>query len=306
MMNHHELVDLATISVSALALRESAFFSRSLDSPPIGDVVTDASLTLDAFETEGRRPVTVDTPVGAFRAAYLPWRWYGADVPTLVFHHGSGEDPFDVGRFGSNSFRRLFATDEWDRRVNLVAVRAPFHDGSSLEYARAMADLDQFVGMCASSTALVDALVEELHERGCPAVVVSGISLGGWVTNLHRAFVGSADRYVPLFAGAALGEMFATSVYRKMTGERARANPQRLRDTLDFEDAFLENATDDCAPLLARYDRIIEFEPQRHCYGGLSLAVVEKGHVTGSLASTRLREHVREAVEQVGGRDARR
>lgn len=299
-MNHHELVDLATISVSALALRGSTFFSRSLDSPPIGDVVTDASLALDSFETEGRRTVTVDTPVGEFRAAYLPWRWDGMDAPTLLFHHGSGEDPFDVGRFGSNSFRRLFVAAEWDLPVNLVAVRAPFHDGSSLEYARAMGDLDRFVGMCATSTALVDALTEELHSRGCPAVVVSGISLGGWVTNLHRAFLGSADRYVPMFAGAALGELFTTSVYRKMTGERARANPQRLRDTLDFEDAFVENTTDDCAPLLARYDRIVEFDTQRRSYEGFPLAVVEKGHVTGSLASTRLRDHVREAVEQVG------
>jgi hypothetical protein len=295
-VNHHELIDVATVSASALALRDAKFFARSLTGPAIGDAVAGSRPTLDTLETDGVRDVSVATPAGEFAGAYLAWQWFGADAPTLIFHHGSGEDPFDFGRFSSNSFRRLFASDDWATRANLLAVRAPFHDRSSLEYARSMGDLADFVGMCAASTAIVEALVEALRARGCPAVVVSGISLGGWVTNLHRAFRDTADRYAPIFAGAALGEMFATSVYRKMTGERARTAPDRLREALDFEDAF-DGAAADCSPLLARYDRIIEFDVQRSCYRGPSLEVVEKGHVTGSLATARLREHVREALE---------
>ncbi|WP_254525251.1 alpha/beta fold hydrolase [Natrinema caseinilyticum] len=296
-MNRHELVDSATVTVSALVLRGHTFFSRSLASPHIGDALSDTSLTLDAGASSGTRDVVAETPAGRFRSAYRAWQWHGDDAPTLIYHHGSGEDPFDFGRFGSNSFERLFATDAWDVPANVIAVRAPFHDRSSLDYARSMGDLANFVGMCVTSTALVDALTGRLHDRGHPAVVVSGLSLGGWITNLHRAFFGTADGYAPLFAGASLGEMFVSSVYRKMTGSRARDNPDRLREVLDFDRAFLENTAADCTPLLARYDRIVEFETQRHCYDELSLATLEKGHVTGSLATDRLREHVRGAID---------
>ncbi len=298
-MNYHEFLDTATVWASSVALRGDKFFSGSIDSPRIGDAVSEAQVTLGTLETDGTQVVTVETPAGRFECGYLTWRWYGDDVPTLLFHHGSGENPFDFGQFSSNTFRRLFATEAWDVPVNLIVVRAPFHDRSSAEYARSMRDLADFVGMCASSTALVDALTETLRERGSPGVVVSGISLGGWVTNLHRAFAGTATRYAPIFSGASFGEMFATSVYRKMTGPQARANPDRLRETLDFERAFTESGTDDCSPLLARYDRIIEFDVERDCYGGHPLTVIEKGHITGSLATSLLRAHVRESIPRV-------
>ncbi|WP_254531747.1 hypothetical protein [Natrinema gelatinilyticum] len=295
-MNRHELVDSATVTVSALALRGNTFFSRSLTSPHTGDAVSDTSVTLDSVKISGKRAVVAETPVGRFRSAYLAWQWHGDDDPTLIYHHGSGEDPFDFGQFNSNSFKRLFAAAAWDVPANVIAIRAPFHDRSSLDYARSMGDLANFVGMCATSTVLVDVLARRLRDRGHPAVVDSGLSLGGWITNLHRASFGTADGYVPLFADASLGEMFVSSVYRKMTGPRARENPDRLRAVLDFDRMFLENRAADCTPLLARYDRIIKFETQRHCYDGLPLAVIEKGHVTGSLATDRLRECVREGL----------
>ncbi|MFB6130061.1 MAG: hypothetical protein ABEJ28_04465 [Salinigranum sp.] len=295
-MNRHELVDAVTIAASAVALRNARFFARSVESPAIREAVSGSRLSPDSIRPEGISEVVAATPVGGFRGAYLAWNWVAPDAPTLIFHHGSGEDPFDFGRFSANSVRRLFTAEGLDA-INLIAVRAPFHDRSSREYARAMGELTNFAGMLATSTAIVDALTTALRERGCPTVLVSGISLGGWVTNLHRAFVGGADRYVPIFAGAALGEVFATSTYRRMTGESARARPRRLRETLNFERVFVESGAD-CSPLLARYDRIVEFETQRPCYRGTPLAVIEKGHVTGSLATAALRDHLRTAVER--------
>ena len=49
---------------------------------------------------------------------------------------------------------------------------------------------------------------------------------------------------------------------------------------------------DDCSPVFARYDRILEYDRQRHSYEGLSLSVLDRGHVTGSFATDRLGEHV--------------
>lgn len=293
-MNHHELADVATVRLGALLAGERRFFSRSVDSPPLLEVANNAGATVDDITRAGQRTVTVETPLGPFEAAFMPWQWLGAEYPTLVYHHGSGERPFDFGRFSSNSVRRLFAGPDIDVPANIVVVRAPFHDGSNREYVESMGELTNFVGMLAAASGLTEALVGEIDQLGSTPVV-SGISLGGWVTNLHRVCFGSADRYVPLLAGAALGEMFVTSAYRHLTADSALARPGRLRETLDFAAEFRAIETDDCRPLLARYDRIIEFDTQRPCYE-CSVRAIEKGHVTGSLASDVLREHILDAI----------
>ena len=291
-MNIHELVDIGTIQVSALLLGEAKFFARSLDARPLVEVAAESETIVNNLSRAGERTIAVDTPIGAFEAAYMPWQWRGPDYPTLIYHHGSGERPFDFGRFSSNSFRRLFVASDETIPANLVAVRAPFHDRSNMDYARAMGDLENFVGMLAASVGLIDALATRANERTSSPILASGISLGGWVVNLHRACFNTVDRYVPIFAGAALGEMFVSSVYRKMTAEPARRRPDHLREVLDFEEEFTAVGADDCSPVLARYDRIIEYDRQRPSYEGTSLSVLDKGHVTGSLATDRLRGHI--------------
>ncbi|QFU83139.1 hypothetical protein [Natronorubrum aibiense] len=293
-MNVHEVVDVGTVALSSLLLRDAKFFarSRSFESPPIVDVASAATASVDHVARAGQRDVTVKTPIGDFETAYVPWRWRGPEYPTLLYHHGSGERPFDFGRFSSNSFRRLFVGHERELPANIIAVRAPFHDRSRKAYARAMGDLENFVGMLAASVGLLEALARRVRERTGGPVVASGISLGGWAVNLHRACFDSIDQYVPIFAGAALGELFVSSVYRRLVAEPAHRHAERLRDVLDFEAAFRAVDTADCEPLLARYDRIIEFDRQRPGYEGLPLSVLEKGHVTGSLAAGALREHV--------------
>ena len=291
-MNVHELLDVGTVGLSALLLRDATFFARSLDSRPLVEVASDSEASVDDLGRAGERTVTVDTPVGAFEAAYLPWQWRGPKYPTLIYHHGSGERPFEFGRFSANSFRRLFVASDETVPANLVAVRAPFHDGSNVEYARAMGDLENFVGMLAASVGLIDALATQASERTNSPVLASGISLGGWAVNLHRTCFDTVDRYVPIFAGAALGEMFVSSVYRKMTAGSVRRRPDHLRDVLDFEEEFTAVEADDCSPVLARYDRIIEYDRQRPSYEGMPLSVLDKGHVTGSLATGLLREHI--------------
>lgn len=89
--------------------------------------------------------------------------------------------------------------------------------------------------------------------------------------------------------------MFVSSVYHYMTADAAWSQPSQLRQVLDFEDAFQAVDADDCAPLLGRYDRIIDYDRQRPSYTGMSLAVLNRGHVTGALAAATLREHILEA-----------
>lgn len=291
-MNIHELLDIGTIQFSTLLLRDAKFFARSLDSRPLVEVVSDTEVNVDDLCRAGEQTVTVDTPIGAFEAAYMLWKWIGPDYPTLVYPHGSGERPFDFGRFSMNSFRWLCVTTEEAVPANVVVVRAPFHDGSNMDYARVMGDLKNFVGMLAASVGLVEALATRANDRTSSPVLASGISLGGWAVNLHRACFDTIDRYVPIFAGAALGEMFVSSVYRKMTAGPARRRRDHLREVLDFQEEFGAVEAANCAPLLARYYRIIEYDRQRPAYEGMSPSVLGKGHITGSIATGRLREHI--------------
>lgn len=295
--NVHELVDIATLRLSALLLRDAKFFAGSTRSEPLIEVAADAQVSVDDVTTAGQHDVLVDTPLGEFEAAYMPWQWLGPERPTLIYHHGSGEQPFDFGRFSSNSFRRLFAGAE-HVPANVIVVRAPFHDGSNADYVRAMGDIENFVGMLAASAGLIEGLTRRAGEETDGPVVAAGISLGGWAVNLHRAVFGTADRYVPMFAGASVGEVFVSSAYRWLTAESARRRPERVREILDFEEAFAAVDANDCTPLLARYDRIIEFDRHRISYEGMALSVTNTGHVTGALATETLRAHV---LEVLGG-----
>jgi dienelactone hydrolase len=297
-MNHHEFVDRAIVAASALLVRDRRFFAESVAGPRLVAAVADSRATPFEVARHAIERVSVSTPAGDLPAAYLVWQWRGAEYPTVVYHHGNDEDPFDFGRFARQTFGDVFVVPDEPFPANLVAVRAPFHGDSLWAYARRMTRLDNFVSMLAGSVALIEALVARLGtaSRG---VVVSGFSLGGWATNLHRTVHDTADAYVPMFAGAALDELFLTSAYRKLLGEAGRANPGRLRTVLNFEDAYATGGDAPVSALLGRYDQFVECERQRRCYDDADLALIDAGHVTGALAATRLREHVRGAVERV-------
>lgn len=303
-MNVHTLLDDATVALSSLFLTGNKFFADAIETDPLLDVAAEATAPdlPPVAETDPEDPesVAVDTPNGTYEAAYAAWDWKRASLPTIVFHHGSGENPFGEGRFNSTTLHRAFADPE-DVNANIVAVRAPFHDRSAREYARAMTDLADFVGMLASSTAVVDALTHQLHAQDAPAVIVSGISLGGWVSTLHQATHDSAELYAPIFAGDRLGEMFVASAYRRMTGPLARENPEALRQALDYREAYAESDSP-TRPLLARYDRIIEFGVQQPAFDPEDRTVIDYGHVTGSLQTEQLREHVVRAMIEAPGR----
>jgi hypothetical protein len=123
-VNRHELIDIATVRLNALFLSETTFFVRSVDAPALVDATIETTPpvnNIDDPSTAGRCDVAADTPPGEFETAFLSWQWLGPESPTLVYHYGSGERPFDVGRFSTNSFRRLFLTLKEDLLLNLIA-----------------------------------------------------------------------------------------------------------------------------------------------------------------------------------------
>ncbi|MFB6155382.1 MAG: hypothetical protein ABEJ22_05765, partial [Haloferacaceae archaeon] len=290
-MNHHALLDRAAVAASSLLVGDRTFFAESVESDPLADASEASSVPAFSFDRGGLRRVAVETPAGTLDAAYLGWQWRGPDYPTVVYHHGSNEDPFDFGRFARQTFGDVFVAAPERVPANVVAVRAPFHGESVWSYAARMTRMADFVSMLAGSTALVEAVVDAVADDSV-GVVVSGFSLGGWATNLHRAVYGTADVYAPMFAGAALHELFLSSAYRRVVDPAARSRPGAVRRALDFESVYETADGGRVSALLGRYDQYVEFDRQRRCYADADLAATPKGHVTGALAARRLREHV--------------
>jgi hypothetical protein len=287
----HALVDHAA-TMSGLLLRDHArYFATSLDSPPFAAELAAIDHDPVLVTQEGVHLLRARTAVGDLDPAVKVAHWAGPALPTLVLHHGNNERPFAFGRTAKNLLGKAILLPE-PPAANVLLVRAPYHAGSLRAYLRAVGELERFVAMLATSVAVMDHLTDRLQAVGCERVVLAGLSLGGWAVNLHRAHRNSADAYVPIFAGAALAEVFLSGAYRRLTSRRALANPAELRAVLNFEERFAAVTTRNVFPLLARYDGYVRFDRQRAGYGDHPVAVVDRGHVTGGLDAAALRAHV--------------
>ncbi len=288
-MNIHNFLDNFTLSLSALLLPKSKFFRQSIESPTFSEHLQGISLSLPEIKQEGQYEVKAETLIGVLNPAFRIAQWKGKEYPTIIYHHGSGENPYDT------SFNSIFPVKKIGIPANLIVIRAPFNR-SAKEYMTSIKKLSNFVAMLSVSMKLIEQLISFCRDKGTSCVVVSGISLGGWVANLHHTFFNSADNYKPLMAGAGFAEVFLNSVYKKLTAPLAEENPDQLRMILNFDDNFAKVDNSNVFPLLGRYDQIIKFERQKQCYNEHSLTVLEKGHITGALAYKQLREHILENI----------
>jgi hypothetical protein len=298
-MNYHALIDTLAVELSALALDRYKFFSASIESPPLAEHLARTTLRLPVLKGQGIYELMAESLVGRLNPAFCIAQWLGEEYPTVLWHHGNAERPFDFRWFSQTSFKRIFLGSREPVQANLIALAAPFHRRSLKTYAEQLRDLAKFAAMLAVSVTLVDDLTNYFKLRTDSRVMVTGISLGGWVTNIHRAFYNTADTYVPLLAGAALGDIFTRSVYRKLTGRCARESPEELRAVLNFEPEFARIQANNVFPLLARHDQIIRFNRQRVCYGNRRIMTLEKGHLTASLARKELRGHILRQLERL-------
>lgn len=227
-------------------------------------------------------------------------KWIGYDYPTIIYHHGNNERPFDFNRSAKNTFANIFIKTKEDIKANLIVVRAPFHNNSLKVYQEKMTELKNFTAMIAVSVKLNEEIISVLRKKNNVSIITSGISLGGWVTNLHRSFYNTSTAYVPLLAGTFLGELFLKSKYKKLTSKLALQQPKKIRQLLNFNNSFRNIKDKNVFPLLARYDQFIEYDVQKVSYEGYILKTVEFGHVTGSLETKEvLRQHILEVLANI-------
>jgi hypothetical protein len=297
-MNRHIFLDNLTATIGALATGKKKFFSHKQESQPFSELIEKTKIKIPETILEGTYELKAETPSGILDPAFKIAKWHGNEFPTIIYHHGNNERPFDFRKSAKNTFYQIFVKTKEEIQANLIVVRAPFHNSSLKAYQHKMTDLQNFAAMIATSVKLNEMLISALHSKGCSKILTSGISLGGWVTNLHRSYFNTSTGYVPLMAGSFLGELFIRSKYKKLAAENALKNPDALRKVLNFDDDFKKVTTSNVFPLLGRYDQFIEYDVQKESYAGHPVKVIEKGHVTGALNTKALRNHILEVLQK--------
>jgi hypothetical protein len=298
-MNRHILFDNLTASAGALIAGKKKFFAKSIQSPTLEEQVAQVELTIPSIEEEGIFDVKFNTLVGDLDPAFRIAQWKGSEYPTIIYHHGNNERPFDFKKTAKNTFYNIFLNGAEKVEANLIVVRAPFHNCPLKHYQEKMIELSNFTAMIATSVKINEKIIQQLKKVSSQPIITSGISLGGWVTNLHRGIYNTSSAYAPIMAGTFLGELFLKSKYRKMASEMALNNPAEIRKVLNFNNVFEKQNTPNVFPLLARFDQFIEYDVQKESYNGYSIKTIENGHVTGALNSKELRKHLLSVLESI-------
>ncbi len=289
-MNSHALIDSFPVVLAAALFRKSKLFRDSIESPAYEELLNSTVFKWPEIDGEGYYEVPADTLLGEQDPAFHIAQWKGDGLPTIIYHHGNNERPFNNMGFGKNTFKKIFLSKKDEIPANLIVIRAPHHR-CFRTYLQHMGRLSTLTALLSVSVKMVEALTEFAISKGS-RVVVSGISLGGWVINLHRTFFNSADLYIPLLAGTIPSDVFTNSIYSQLTASPAHENPSAMKYVLDFEKKFSRIAEKNVFPLLARYDQVMQFELQKESYGDHPIAVINKGHFTGSQAADALRRHI--------------
>lgn len=288
----HAFLDKYSVTMTSALLKNGQWFRESIDSPGFKEHLDNILMELPKIQSEGFYEVKGTCLAGSADPAFHIAKWLGPEYPTVIYHHGNNESPFDYGFAAKNTFKSVILNNKDRFKANLINMRAPFHNSGMKFYIQKIGRLTDFTAMLSVSVKLIELLTQYLKRAGCGKVIVTGVSLGGWVTNLHRSYYNSADAYIPIFAGAALEELFLTSYYKKLAGHLVMEKPDELRKTLNFEQDFMKVPDENVFPLLARYDQFIEFDRQKQCYSEKSISVIDKGHITGALSSKELRDHI--------------
>ncbi len=146
-MNVHTTLDKLTVSIAALASGKNKLFSRSIESPTFTEHLEGIALKRPDIHNKGKYEVVADTIVGQLDPAFLFVQWKGGEYPTIIYHHGNNERPFDFGRFSKNTFKNIFLSGNESVDANLIVLRAPFHNFSLKQYQEKMTELSNFVAM---------------------------------------------------------------------------------------------------------------------------------------------------------------
>lgn len=284
-MNAYGLLDEFAMSMGSAAAKKYKYFRKSVESKRVCDLLKEMSVDVPKINGEGYYTVDIVVEGKTEEAAFKVAQWKGNEYPTIIYHHGAAEGSYDF------SFNRILAKKKSNIQANLIGIQALFNH-SNKEFMESIAYLSNYMEMLAGSVLLIEGLIEQIRQTSDQKIVVTGTSLGGFVTNLHFAYYNTADLYKPMLAGARIGDVFVDSAYSKMTSDNGKANAETLHDVLDFWNDVRNKNQDNLFVLLAKYDQLIKYDVHRVDFDAEHVTIIPYGHSTGATKFKRLREHV--------------
>ncbi len=289
-MNLHRALDTAVIEIAAALAPK--FFRGSVDSPSLREHLNAVSIHMPELRPARLLEPRTHSLIGELRPAFKIVQWKSESVPTIIYHHGMLEIPFDA------LFRQIIPYRRQNFPLNLIAVRAPYHRSVG-EFFRNNDTLSKWIAMLASSVALIDELVLRSKVRNSARVMVAGMSLGGYIANLHCIQRGSADVYAPLLAGTRLGDEFFDTLHRKALSDLALSNEGLIKERLNAVFPDVGSLRTKLFPLLASHDALMRFDTQRSCYEDIDVKTVNRAHYSGTFSFAMMREHLLESLFRV-------
>ncbi|MGD2248151.1 MAG: hypothetical protein PVF58_07065 [Candidatus Methanofastidiosia archaeon] len=279
--NKHVLYDRILLGIVHLVNINKKYFEEGIESPSFEHHLKKVSFDLPEVQGEGLYELTVETEPGYMSPAIKVHQWRTKDTPTVVYHHGANEHPFD------KTFNNIFSP-EYLVDANLLVIRSPFHQKSEMELWNAAIDLSKYMALMAVSVKITEGVLSE-WVKSPEHTVVAGYSLGGFITNRHHVVYDSAGAYVPFMAGTAHAEIFLDTW---KAAPEAVKNAQVLRNHLNFDREWAGKAHGNVFPVLGRYDILNLLEVQGPSYGDVPVEVWDIGHLSGIKEYQKMREKI--------------
>lgn len=288
-MGLYEFFDNYSMSVGG-ALVKKKYFSEGVESRKIKEWLDLVSLDFPKINGDGYYPIKVQYEGVTNEAAFRIEQWKGVQYPTIIYHHGAAEGSYDF------SFNRIFKKSKSNINANLIAIQALFNH-SNKEFMNSILNLSNYTLMLATSVLIIENLINQIKKISNSKIIVTGTSLGGFVTNLHFAYYNTADYYKPLLSGARIGDVFINSAYSKVTSANGKMNPDKLRYALNFEDDIRKMEQKNFFPLMAKHDQIIKYDLQSIDFNPKQVSIIPFGHATGSTKFKLLRQHILKDID---------
>lgn len=281
-LNFHSLLDKAVFGTGNFFNSDKAYFRNGIKSRGFKEHLDAVHVEIPNKIGEGLYELDAETLEGNMHPAFRVYHWYADTAPTIIYNHGASQYPFDA------IFVSIFDREIIERplKVNLIVVRTPFHRKGRLELNEGASTLSRFLAIMAVSVRLTEKLVQSVKRKGSRTVVVTGVSLGGFVANRHHVVYNTAAFYVPVIAGTAFGEIHLITA---KADPLALRNPEIIRKHLNFTNQWLNMNNNNVYPILARYDDICRLEHQGPSYGNSQVEVWNRGHITTALSVRALR-----------------
>ena len=283
-MNIHEFVDNFSMSIAGKTVKKK-YFSKNVSSRKVKDWFEVLMLEIPSIDGEGHHRIKVEHDGCVHVAGIHIDQWQGKDYPTIIYHHGAAEGSYDF------SFKRILSKHKSDIKANLIGIQALFNQ-SNKEFMDSISNLSNYTMMLAASVLMVEQIIKNLRQTSDSKITVTGTSLGGFVTNLHFTYFNSADRYVPLLAGARIGDALMDSAYSNVMSEYGKSHSGDIIEILNFDEDFGKRNQDNLFPLLASYDQIVKYSVQSQDYEKSQLESIPFGHSTGATRYSLLRQHI--------------